>query len=156
MKAFFLGRALSANPIKNSGRQGDFPWGALLGGARKNTACGLFNITRAAGRLGELAAYDARLRVLADQIESIDTQLTDTVGELQRYCDNYTLEPDELERIDQRLRVLHDAGRKYRVAPESLKSLCEDLAQELLKLSTAINTPDALEKQLHKALPQYD
>lgn len=113
-------------------------------------------LTRAAGRLSELAAYDARLRALADQIESINTQLTDTVGELQRYCDNYTLEPDELERINQRLRMLHDAGRKYRVAPETLKSLCEDLAQELLKLSTAINNPETLEKQLHKAQQQYD
>jgi len=113
-------------------------------------------LTRAVGRLGELAAYDARLRVLADQIESIDTQLADTVGELQRYCDDYTLEPDELERIDQRLRVLHDAGRKYRVAPEGLKSLWEELRQELGKLATAINDPQALEKQLHKAQQEYD
>jgi len=113
-------------------------------------------LTRAVGRLGELAAYDTRLRVLADQIESIDTQLADTVGELQRYSDDYTLEPDELERIDQRLRALHDAGRKYQVAPQALKSLWEDLAQDLGKLTTAINDPQALEKQLHKARQDYD
>ena len=113
-------------------------------------------LTRAAGRLSELATYDARLSVLADQIESIDTQLTDVVGELQRYSDDYTLEPDELDRIDQRLRALHDAGRKYRVVPVALKSLWDELAQDLGNLSAAINDPQALEKQLREAQQGYD
>jgi len=113
-------------------------------------------LNRAASRLSDLASYDARLRVLADQVESIGTQLADTVGELQRFCDDYTLDPDELERIDQRLRALHDAGRKYQVAPQALKSLLEDMAQDLEKLNTSANDPKVLEQQLHQAQQDYD
>tara|TARA_Y100000031_G_scaffold156870_2_gene213710 strand:+ start:4778 stop:6451 length:1674 start_codon:yes stop_codon:yes gene_type:complete len=113
-------------------------------------------LTRAANRLGELASYDTRLGALADQVQSISTQLADTVAELQRFCDDYALDPDELERIDQRLRALHDAGRKYRITPDALKPLLEDLEHDLARLDATAHEPKVLEQRLQEARQDYD
>ena len=113
-------------------------------------------LTRAAGRLNDLAAFDTRLAALADQVDGLGAQLGEVVGELQGYSDDYAVEPDELERINQRLAALHDAGRKYRVPPEALKALLDEMAHELETLTTTVNDPQALEAELDKARRIYD
>jgi len=113
-------------------------------------------LARAAGQLNDLAAFDTRLAALADQVDGLAAQLGEVVGELQGYSDDYAVEPDELERINQRLSVLHDAGRKYRIPPEALKSLLDDMSHELETLTTTVNDPQALEAELDKARRIYD
>ena len=113
-------------------------------------------LTRAAGRLNDLAAFDTRLSELADQIDGLGAQLAEVVAALQGYSDDYTVEPDELERINQRLGALHDAGRKYRVPPEALKALLDEMSQELDTLTTTVNDPQSLEAELDKARRLYD
>jgi len=112
-------------------------------------------LARAAGRLNDLAAFDTRLAALSDQVDGLGAQLSEVVGALQGYSDNYAVEPDELDRINQRLSALHDAGRKYRVPPEALKALLDKMSHELGTLTTTVNDPQALEAELDKARRIY-
>jgi DNA repair protein RecN (Recombination protein N) len=113
-------------------------------------------LARAATRLKELSAFDPRLAPLAEQADNLGVQLAETVADLKRFHDGYELDPGELEQIDQRLAALHDAARKYQVAPQNLKALLETLSQDLAELDLGRNNPQTLEKQLAKLKADYD
>ena len=51
---------------------------------------------------------------------------------------------------------MYDAGRKYRVPPETLKALLDELSQELETLTATVNDPQSLEAALGKARRIYD
>ena len=113
-------------------------------------------LARAATRLKELSAFDPRLAPLAEQADNLGVQLAETVADLKRFHDGYELDPGELEQIDQRLAALHDAARKYQVAPQNLKALLETMSQDLDELDLGRNNPQTLEKQLAKLKADYD
>ncbi len=113
-------------------------------------------LARAAARLKELSAFDPRLAPLAEQTDSLGVQLAETVADLKRFHDGYELDPGELEQIDQRLAALHDAARKYQVAPQDLKAQLNTLSQDLAELDLGRNNPQALEKQLAELKTDYD
>ena len=113
-------------------------------------------LARAATRLKELSAFDPRLAPLAEQADNLGVQLAETVADLKRFHDGYELDPGELEQIDQRLAALHDAARKYQVAPQNLKARLETLSQDLAELDLGRNNPQTLEKQLAEVKADYD
>jgi DNA repair protein RecN (Recombination protein N) len=113
-------------------------------------------LARAATRLKELSAFDPRLAPLAEQTDNLGVQLAETVADLKRFHDGYELDPGELEQIDQRLAALHDAARKYQVAPQDLKAQLETLSQDLAELDLGRNNPQALEQQLAELKTDYD
>ncbi len=113
-------------------------------------------LSRAATRLKELSAFDPRLAPLAEQADNLGVQLAETVADLKRFHDGYELDPGELEQIDQRLAALHDAARKYQVAPQNLKARLETLSQDLAELDLGLNNPQTLEKQLAELKADYD
>jgi len=113
-------------------------------------------LARAATRLKELSAFDPRLAPLAEQADNLGVQLAETVADLKRFHDGYELDPGELEQIDQRLAALHDAARKYQVAPQDLKAQLKTLSQDLAELDLGRNNPQALEQQLAELKADYD
>ena len=113
-------------------------------------------LARAATRLKELSAFDPRLALLSEQADNLGVQLAETVTDLKRFHDSYELDPGELEQIDQRLATLHDAARKYQVAPQDLKARLETLSQDLAELDLGKNNPQALEQQLTELKADYD
>ena len=113
-------------------------------------------LARATTRLKELSAFDPRLAPLAEQTDNLGVQLAETVADLKRFHDDYELDPGELEQIDQRLAALHDAARKYQVAPQDLKTRLETLSQDLAELDLGRNNPQELEQQLTELKADYD
>lgn len=113
-------------------------------------------LARAATRLKELSAFDPRLAPLAEQTDNLGVQLAETVADLKRFHDDYELDPGELEQIDQRLAALHDAARKYQIAPQDLKTRLETLSQDLAELDLGKNNPQELEQQLTELKADYD
>ena len=113
-------------------------------------------LARSATRLGELSAFDTRLSVLAKQIDSLGLQLAEAVKDLEHFREDYDLDPAELEQIEQRLSALHDAGRKYQVAPEALQPLLQRLQQDLTDLDSGRHSPQLLQSQLLELQEHYD
>ncbi|HCF73722.1 MAG: DNA repair protein RecN [Arenicellales bacterium] len=98
-------------------------------------------LARATSRLSELEAYDPQLRDCVSQLESIMALLTDTLTDLRRCRTSYEHDPEEFERLDARLTLLHDTARKYRVNPDGLH-------QELDRVSRALEAAMAGEKDI--------
>jgi len=113
-------------------------------------------LSRVRHRLNDLIDYDPKLRAIADQLEGIEAQLSDAIGELRNIQGAYELDPAELERVDQRLGALHDASRKYQTKPHELADLLERLSGELESLETGAGDPEHIAKDLDDARAVYD
>ena len=90
-----------------------------------------------AAKLGHLAAFDARLAPITEQLEAARIQIDDAVGELSRYLDKTDIDAARLAEVEARLSALHSAARKFRVAPEELAATLADAQAKLAALSAA-------------------
>ena len=103
----------------------------------------------ATSRLSELEAYDPQLKDCKAQLESIAVLLSDALTDLRRCRSGYEHDPDEFERLDARLTLLHDMSRKYRVNPE-------DLHEELGRISQALDAAMTSEKEIQDTERQIE
>ena len=74
-------------------------------------------------RLARAVDHDPRLREVADLLESAQNELQEAAHALRNYGSRIDLDPATLAEVDRRLEAIHDAARKYRVAPEALPGL---------------------------------
>lgn len=113
-------------------------------------------IHRSIQRLLQLSEYDPRLGQASVQLEAVVSQLTETVAELRRWQSEYDLDPAEFEEIQNRLGVLHEAARKYRVQPSELRALLTHLEDELKSASGDSARIKNLGQEIHNLEAQYD
>jgi len=81
------------------------------------------------------------VRQVSPQIEAWVTALTtaaiqvdDTSNEIHHYLDTLDLNPERLHWVEQRMQSLHDLARKYKVTPQALPDLQQQLQAELATL----------------------
>ena len=115
----------------------------------------LGRIAASSSRLGQLAAYDERLKKIVELIDSAQVQLEEGVGELQRYVDRTDLDTSRLAEVDARLSALHGAARRFRAAPHELAALLADSRDKLAALAAAADL-DALRAGEQSAQRTYD
>jgi DNA repair protein RecN (Recombination protein N) len=115
----------------------------------------LARIATSASRLGQLAAYDERLKKIVELIDSAQVQLDEAVGELQRYVDRSDLDASRLSEVDARLSALHGAARRFRSDPRELAALLAESREKLAALAAAADL-DALRAAEQSAQQAYD
>ena len=113
-------------------------------------------IHRSIQRLLQLSEYDPRLGQASAQLEAVVLQLTETVAELRRWQSEYDLDPAEFEEVQNRLGVLHEAARKYRVQPSELRALLTRLEGELESASGGSTRIENLGQKIHALETQYN
>ena len=113
-------------------------------------------IHRSIQRLLQLSEYDPRLGQASTQLETVVSQLTETVAELRRWQSEYDLDPAEFEEVQNRLSMLHEAARKYRVQPSELRALLTRLEGELESASGDNTRIENLGQEIHALETQYD
>ena len=111
---------------------------------------------RVSDRLAELSKFDTRLANSASQLQDITTLLSDAVNDIRRCHVDYELDPEEFQRLDSRLTLLHDAARKYKVRPEQLRDLLERLSGELESITTEEQRILEVEQQISALITDYD
>ena len=111
---------------------------------------------RVSDRLAELSKFDTRLANSASQLQDITTLLSDAVNDIRRCHVDYELDPEEFQRLDSRLTLLHDAARKYKVRPEQLRDLLERLSGELESITTEEQRILEVEQQISTLITDYD
>ena len=111
---------------------------------------------RVSDRLAELSKFDTRLANSASQLQDITTLLSDAVNDIRRCHVDYELDPEEFQRLDSRLTLLHDAARKYKVRPEQLRDLLERLSGELESITTEEQRILEVEQQISALITNYD
>ena len=91
----------------------------------------------ALAKLQEAAEYDAALSPLADALADGYAAVEDCARELKREAEEQEADPEELERIEERLQLFYKLKRKYGGSIEAVLEFSEKAVQELEFLSNS-------------------
>ena len=91
----------------------------------------------ARAKLQEAAEYDAALSPLADALADGYAAVEDCARELKREAEKQEADPEELERIEERLQLFYKLKRKYGGSIEAVLEFYEKAVQELEFLSNS-------------------
>ena len=91
----------------------------------------------ALAKLQEAAEYDAALSPLADALADGYAAVEDCARELKREAEEQEADPEELERIEERLQLFYKLKRKYGGSIEAVLEFYEKVVQELEFLSNS-------------------
>ena len=91
----------------------------------------------ALAKLQEAAEYDAALSPLADALADGYAAVEDCAWELKREAEEQEADPEELERIEERLQLFYKLKRKYGGSIEAVLEFYEKAVQELEFLSNS-------------------
>lgn len=91
----------------------------------------------ALAKLQEAAEYDAALSPLADALADGYAAVEDCARELKREAEEQEADPEELERIEERLQLFYKLKRKYGGSIEAVLEFYEKAVQELEFLSNS-------------------
>jgi DNA repair protein RecN (Recombination protein N) len=107
------------------------------------------------GRLSDLAAIDARLREPVAMLEGARANLQEALTALRRYSDRVELDPKRLLEADERLAALHGASRRFKVPPDGLPALREQLQRRADELRVQSDTEELARREA-SARDAYD
>jgi DNA repair protein RecN (Recombination protein N) len=107
------------------------------------------------GELERLRDIDTQLAGSCELLEAALIQLREGADELRRYAGRLELDPQRLQRVEQRIASLHDLARKHRVTPAELPALLARLSAELAELTGAGERGGALEQRLAALARDY-
>jgi len=106
-------------------------------------------------RIGHLVRHDARLEPIRETLESARIAVAESVSDLNGYQDRLELDPGRLAEAEARMGRIFDLARKYRVEPDDLPKLLEELQGRLDDLGQAQDI-EALRTQVQSARDSYD
>lgn len=98
-----------------------------------DTAC-LAQLNALTARLRDGMAHDASLGDTLQILESAQAELQEAVYALRHYQQRLDNDPQRLHELEQRIRNVMDAARKYRVAPEHLDEALQRIESRLAEL----------------------
>ncbi|MBW8367320.1 MAG: AAA family ATPase, partial [Arenimonas sp.] len=101
--------------------------------------------------LARLSADEPRLAEVVALLESADIQLSEAGAGLERIRDDFDLDPDRLQQLEDRLTRLHELARKHRVPLEGLAARLDEQQAELETLSGATDRSERLARELAQA-----
>lgn len=107
-----------------------------------------------AGRLQQLAGFDAELRETLDLLNNGQIQLQEAVHALRHYQRRLDIEPQRLQELEARITQVMSVARKYRVTVDELPALLERHSERLQALSAQVDVA-ALQAQLDAAEQEY-
>lgn len=101
-------------------------------GADRAIANAQRRLDRLGDRLGDQAA--TQLQPVVAALDRASIELSDAIGALQHMAADLDADPKRLDKIEERLYLLRDLGRKHQVAVEALPDLLQKLQQRLANL----------------------
>ena len=91
-------------------------------------------LSRALQLLRKLHDKPAALNEAEQLLSEAQIQLEEAQHSLEHFGDSFSLDPERLLWVEERLSSIYEVARKHRVAPEALPTLHNELAQELASL----------------------
>ena len=101
--------------------------------SESDTAC-LAQLNALTARLREGLTHDASLGETLQMLESAQAELQEAVYSLRHYQQRLDSDPQRLREQEQRIQIVMDTARKYRVAPEQLNEALQRIVARLLEL----------------------
>lgn len=132
----------------------DDAYAALAGGERGGRAA--VELLRASvTALSAVSGMDERYEAVASRLSSLFYELEDVAGELGTLREGMDYDEREVERVEERLDLLHRLGRKYGHTTQAMIAYRDRIAEELSELEGADESIEHAEKEyrrLSKAL----
>ena len=94
-------------------------------------------LNSAGQRLQQMLRHDPGLQGVVDEIESARIAVSEAVSDLNNYVSRVDLDPQRLADVEARLSAVFETARKFRVEPDGLCGLREDLHTQLSALQAA-------------------
>ncbi len=122
---------------------------AAVGHALNGDGAGVLSaLQTASSRVRELAGVDSRSATLLELLDQSTVTIEEALHELDRLEGSITIDPERLQRLDERLAELHKLARKHHIEIEELPKLFERLERDL----AALENRSAAEAELHERL----
>ena len=97
-----------------------------------------------------IASFSKEYKELANRVTSIKIEMDDIVSELENANENVSLDPDEVEKINDRLQLLYNLQKKHYVnSNEELLVVLEELSDKVRQVASA-------EDELHRKKEQIE
>lgn len=107
--------------------------------------------------LSKLGSYSKELQDLFERIQSLYIELDDVNGSLQVELEKLEADPQQLEQLSLRLKLLHDLMTKHGVSTvEELSTIREELALKVSQTETLSDDIEKLENEILKIKKQLD
>ena len=94
-----------------------------------------------------LAKMDPSLEEMNEELQEMAAGLEDWALELHSYLDTLEFDPDELERVEERLALIRDLKRKYGESIPEIKAHAEQARDELTSISNRSERISALARE---------
>ena len=118
-----------------------------------DTAC-LAQINGLMARLRDGLNHDASLHEPLHLLESAQAELQEAVYSLRHYQQRLDVDPGQLAEKERQIQAVVDMGRKYRVMPEKLNDVLDEIVARLADLGTDADL-DELSRQEEAAKLRY-
>jgi DNA repair protein RecN (Recombination protein N) len=111
-------------------------------------------LSKAFNEIADLAKLDSNLEDAKIAIESAQIQISEASHSLNRYLQKIDVDPERLATVEERLKALHSAAKKFKVMPEDLPGKWAEIQEQVTAIK---NSQDlgALEQNLSKTLAAY-
>lgn len=113
------------------------------------------NLHRALHILRDMPEKTAALREAEQLLLSAQIQVEEAQREIDHHMNDFSLDPERLAFVEERLSSIYDVARKHRIKPEQLPELIAQLGHELEQLQGSDEKLDLLEQQVAEAERQY-
>ena len=111
-------------------------------------------LAKAFGEIEDLARLDSNLEDAKIAIESAQIQLSEAGHSLSRYLQKIDVDPERLAEVEERLKALHAAAKKFKVTPEELHLTWQDIQEKVTAIKDAQDL-EALENTVKAAHTAY-
>ncbi len=122
----------------------------LLDGEQEEQSA-IQQLHRAVHQLEQLETLDSQVTPLREQLLEATLQAGEIASEIQRHSDQYNLDPERLQQLNERLAALSDLGRKHQCEPELLFDKAQQLQQQLNELNTSTSSVETLTQKIEVA-----
>lgn len=112
-------------------------------------------LSRALQLLRQLPEKSQHLQEAEQLFETAQIQVDEARSEVERHLDSFTLDPERLKEVEERLSAIYEVARKHRVGPEQLPDLYRELSEELAQLAGSDQQLEALEQAMQEAETEY-
>ena len=103
----------------------------------------------------DLAKLDNHLEDAKISLESAQIQISEATHSLNRYLQKIDVDPDRLAEVEERLKALHSAAKKFKVTPEELPTIWLDIKEKVNAIKDSQDLA-ALEKNLLATQAEYN
>ncbi len=111
-------------------------------------------LSKAFSEIEDLAKLDSNLDDAKIAIEAAQIQLGEAAHSLNRYLQKIDVDPARLKEVEERLKDLHSASKKFKCTPEDLPQVWEDIREKVTAIKDSQDLA-ALEKNLQTTEANY-